>query len=216
MSSASPDDGFSLQDVPGVGPKVKKLLLTHKITTVEQLANSPPTRLSIPNFHNLVQNAKNLLASADHKEEDTKSETRGPTVTLGAPPPQTPVEQPPDTKQALSNTLDERYLIKDHNWFECMVRVPSENDYLIDMVVYEMSVEPTHRVAFMCAYTENSELVTDSFSGQLLAHFNPELPMLHVTINSEDFSALKNRFAVENTIKEINQILSTIATPTNY
>lgn len=215
MSSVSADGGFSLQDVPGVGPKVKKLLLTHKITTIEQLANSAPNRLTIPNFYNLVQNAKNLLASADHKEEeDAKSENRGPTVTLGVPP-QTHTK-PSDTKQPVSNTLDERYLIKDHNWFECMVRVPSENDHLVDTVVYEMSVEPTHRVAFVCAYTENSELVTFSFSGQLLAHFNPDLPMLHVMINSKDFSALKNRFAVENTIKEINQILSTSTTPTNY
>ena len=113
----------------------------------------------------------------------------------------------------------EKFLISDHTWYETRVVVPRD-DSLCEAIVYEISVEPHDRVAFVCTWVtppdpeedekairEGKErLHTMTYSPQLLLHFNIDLPPLNVSIRDEDFQTMPNRHALLNALWEVGMM----------
>lgn len=102
-------------------------------------------------------------------------------------------------------------LIDKHNWFEKKVRLPaSEEGGLMDAIVYELSLQPGNRVAFLCSQKQNDhEKICDmTYTPQFLAHFNTHLPILQVKVSPTLIKQNKYRFVLDNTLVETQLIQS--------
>lgn len=132
----------------------------------------------------------------------------------------TAVEVPKATEpEKQEEPKSEKFLISDHTWYETRVVVPRD-DSLCEAIVYEISVEPHDRVAFVCTWVtppdpeedekairEGKErLHTMTYSPQLLLHFNIDLPPLNVSIRDEDFQTMPNRHALLNALWEVGMM----------
>jgi hypothetical protein len=118
---------------------------------------------------------------------------------------------------------ESKYLITDHSWWEMKVLIPrslglesddqSEVEYgLREAIIYELSIEPHDRIAFMCSWIvsqdEKSEkkkeqLCSMTYSPQLLLYFNLDLPPLDISIRPEDYEKLPNKHTLTNVLWEM-------------
>ena len=136
-----------------------------------------------------------------------------------------PVETPKvEEKPATDSDVEEYpepensdYLIKDHSWWEMKVLIPrgllpSAEDTALGLreaIVYEMSIEPHDRVAFVCCWvlpdeSKKEKLCSMTYSPQLLFFFNMDLPPLTISIRPEDAETLPNMHTIKNVIYEID------------
>lgn len=187
----------SVSVLDGIGKITTQTLATKNIHTVQQLADARATDLvGVRNASNLVIRAKDYMVrhgdNCKTEEEDTKKiETKEEEAVV-------PLE----------------YLLEDHTWYEQKVVVALEagdHVFLKTARVYELCVEPGHRVSFLCEWEmENSkELCEMTFTPQVLYHWNVDLPPLIVDIRKEDLEALSHKHVLENTLKEV-KLMQTI------
>jgi len=146
----------------------------------------------------------------------SKSET-GKSATIPSETPPTPRKEEPKEEE------ESKYLITDHSWWEMKVLIPrslgletadqSEVDYgLREAIIYEMSIEPHDRIAFMCSWIvsqdeksdkKKEQLCSMTYSPQLLLYFNLDLPPLDISIRPEDYEKLPNKHTLTNVLWEM-------------
>lgn len=101
--------------------------------------------------------------------------------------------------------VPERALVSDHTWFEKRVTLPL--DETKDAIIFEMSIEPNDRVAFLCMWCDSDTSETKSFSPQFLAVTNPQLPELSVSMQTNDADKLSHHIqTLQNVLWETNVI----------
>lgn len=143
-----------------------------------------------------------------------------PLASVSVPPPPPP-EEASATEEA---SAVDRFLVSDHTWWEARVTIPrlfhadgTTQHRLCEAIVYELVIDPTERVAFMCSWVESDrgaaptpnssstreKLLTMTYSPQILLHFNVDLPPLSVSITREDFDALPNQHTIRNVFWEV-------------
>lgn len=177
---------------PALAESDKLVVLGGSAAVAEAVAPPAPLPLSKPRglFAATVTTAAPPLAAAV-----ASTPTPAPAAATAPPP-------------ATAATDRDTFMIADHTWFETRVVVPSE-DSLREAIVYELGVEPSERIAFVCTWVsappvgQAEQLHTMTFSPQLLLHFNLDLPPLRVSMREEDFAALPNHHSLTNVLWEV-------------
>jgi hypothetical protein len=213
-------------NISGVGVKTEQVLLQHGIKTVGDLASLKSGSVPVSNLMTLIERAKQYLAAKHVVLEGVNTDLK-PKVTVGIPNTDTPHQVP----QECEPKVEDKYLLEDHSWWEMRVVIPCSSDskgtnYLLqEAIVYELSVESSQRVSFVCSWiTTRSETAIQSgqlvdgsaqtdecvcqmtYSPQLLYHFNPTLPALQVTLRQEDWEVLPHQACLNNVLEEINSM----------
>lgn len=194
----------------GIGPKTAEALQRYNITTVKQLSEANPDTVKIKQIRQFIQRAKDHLNMKPIEVIDSlpKLVLGNIEKSEGKPEGKPDKKEEPDQqgKQEDETILKEQYLISDHSWFECKVVAP-DNDTLREAIVYELCIDPSERISFVCEWVQDDTRVnTMSYSPQLLLHFNLELPPLTVSMRPEDFESLPNKVTLENVLWEISRM----------
>lgn len=109
-----------------------------------------------------------------------------------------------------------RFLLKDHTWINMRIQMPVQADsglYVMqDMIVYELCLDPSYRIAVLCDWIKDQyHSCSRSFSPQMIAHFNPTLPVLKTQLRQDDVAKLQikypNAMVLFNVLEETNLIL---------
>ena len=156
------------------------------IYSVEQLANAPDQKLfSINQGSTLKQRASAMLKESGSEE--------------------TPL-------YSVSMNKMTRYCLKSHNWWEMRVCLPDVNDPFAvrEAIVYELSIEPFNRICFICAWIDQSDLKTMTFSPPFLLFYNPRLPLFHVRMTKTSLDELANKYVLLNVVEEISLMHRTL------
>lgn len=183
--------------VMGVGQATAEILAQHNVRTVQQLADLPAdSPVKVPKLKSLREHAQQAVqAFAAGVSQDTPADTQ-------------------DSR--------ERFLVSSHSWYEHKVWVPAVDgpDAWCQAAVYEMSIEPYCRVAFVCSWLQRDEKGTQeklcrmTYSPFFLFHYNPGLPPFVLEMTEADFRRLPHQFAVENVLHELQLIMSVPHDPT--
>jgi nucleotidyltransferase/DNA polymerase involved in DNA repair len=173
----------NVQTIMGIGPVIAKTLDALNIQTVQDFVQASPEQLiNVPNSYVLIQRAK-----AHIKVDEPTTAT---------------------TEKELSY---ERFFITNHTWWEKSVRVPDLNTHeLQTCILYELCVEAFNRVSLMCAWlpTQNTEtLSTMTYSPQMIAYFNPKLPVLALQLSQTEQDQLTNLHTINNVLWETAVLL---------
>jgi len=194
-----------INKITGLGRKTQETLNLHKIMTIGELAQLRPGQIpvSINNLGTLISRAKNYIKL---REESLPPPTFMTITSQGA--------HVVNDSKLTDNELKKpetllKALIETHSWMEQLVVIPDPVDpkILRKGVVYELSVEPSNRVALLCEWcTEDGtdDLCSMTYSPLLLIHFNPILPILTVQIDPEDWSKMSNGNVLQNVVWETN------------
>lgn len=169
----------------GCGPAKQKLLLGHGITTVGQLVNADISTITdVPGLASLVSRALERL----QKPSDLQK-------SFSFIPKKEEEEEP----------VELQYMFESHSWYEQKVNLPYQKT-LFKFIIYDLNLEPTERVSLICqSMLNDDQVVSVSFSPQLIFHFNPTLEKLTVDIKPEDFEKISSRkHVLKNTIDEID------------
>lgn len=212
----------SVEKISGVGPKTAAELASHHILTVKELAEVVPETVQVTNINSLIRKAQNYVKIFESKVEAEQKQLQDEKVELGPAEPKaepTPKAQEEEKKEE-DETKADTYLLSDHTWFEHRVRLPRKvrfkggrenHEDLIDLrkaVVYEMSVEPNHRVSMLCSWVDEENemetLCTMTYSPQFIYAFNLDLPELCVKIHPSDMATLSNASVIENVLWEVH------------
>lgn len=222
----------SVDKIMGIGKITTIALKNYGITTVKQLAECEPETVKITNINILVHRARDYIQLAEKNKppepEPFKFKLNGVSNAVATEPVKlekeiskevvkTPRKKEPEEEE------ESKYLITDHSWWEMKVLIPrslglenedkSDVDYALrEAIIYEMSIEPHDRIAFMCSWIvaqdEKSEkkreqLCSMTYSPQLLLYFNLDLPPLDVSIRPEDYEKLPNKHTLANVLWEM-------------
>jgi hypothetical protein len=167
----------------GVGKVTNDRLHACGIFTVGQLADAslPTTGYIVNNIESLISAAKVRIASTTPKEKEETVHTK----------------------------KEFQWQIETHSWFEKIVYVPdpTADNALRKAVVYELNLESSHRVSFLCVWVSMDSLTSMTFSPPVLVHFNPSLPVLRVWLNPLDAQQMTNKNVLDNVIWESNVML---------
>lgn len=182
---------LSVSNVPGVGKVKTKMFRNMGIFSVEQLAEATNDQLfSVPQGLTLRNRARNM---------------------------QTPREPESHEKEIVPLNVDKekkliQYCLKSHNWWERKIVLPDIDNCMgiRDAIVYELSIEPLNRICFICAWMDQSNLKTMTYSAQFLLFYNPNLPLFHIRIDRNSLNELPNRFVLLNTIEELSFMHKTL------
>lgn len=180
----------------GVGAVTTQKLAQLNILTVEQLSQAKSSDLST------LRNGSKHISTAKKYLEDR-------TTTI----PQNEVKTPSKPEED-NDKLELEYLIEDHSWYEKKVVVALQSGdqvYLKEAKVFELCVEPGHRVSFICEWMiqESKDICEMTFTPQVICHWNVDLPPLTVDMKKEDIEALSHRHVLENTLEEV-KLMQTI------
>lgn len=165
--------------ISGIGPVTAQKLCDLGITSISELAKCD--NVPLKNSMTIIERARQILGLRDRKES-------------------APVQ-----RQDIGCS---RFLIESHSWFEEKVIIPiktSEHSKyeLIQAIIYEMTIEDTHRIAFIVAYMDKT-LQAKSFSPLFLQTLNADLPVLNVNITDEVFHQLKGYgYSLVDTLNEV-------------
>lgn len=233
---------ISVSKLSNITPKILTKLNKLGITTIHQLSEQDPYSLKIRNSHQLVDCAqKYIIKSKDIQVSISPSSNPPPT------PLPTPIIESKQVDQTdFMTTLDmgselpfefnldmghndhnnsddeqmtplEKVMIQDHSWWELKVLIPTESGELENAVIYEMSIDPTNRISFVCVWNINddkhdeAEKVAEmTYSPQIIYHYNiSSLPKLTVAICENEFNNLNNKWALKNALWETNMMRET-------
>lgn len=216
----------SVSVLSGIGPKTAEALQRYNITTVKQLSEANPDTVKIKQIRTLIQRAKDhlnvepiqvldslpklVLGKIEKSKEKSKEKPEEKSEEKSKEKSKEKSEEKSEQPEKKTEDVKEQYLICDHTWFECKVVAP-DNDTLREAIVYELCIDPSERISFVCEWVEDDTHVnTMSYSPQLLLHFNLDLPPLNVSIRPEDFESLPNKVTLENVLWEIGQMQNCI------
>jgi hypothetical protein len=196
----------SVSKITGIGPVNQKILENQNIATIGQLASLRPDQCAINNVATFIKRAEQYI---QEREPERK----------------VPVESTQEAgygEDEYEHDEDSRTLIEDHTWWENKVQIPCTNfsdrsGYdMKEAIIYELSLEPCNRVAFICSWvvskdTEDKEkLCTMTYSPQLILHFNQnqKLPELHISMSETSWNKLENKHTLENVLWETNLMIN--------
>jgi hypothetical protein len=189
-----------LNKINGLGTKTQQVLNLHNIMTVSQLAQLTPGQLpvSINNLGTLISRAKSYLTL---RKEPIVSTNMLTITSQGAKTELTQTTKPEETHF--------RALMDSHSWWEQRVVIldPVEPKTLRNAVIYELTIEPGDRIAFICEWcTEDgsNDICNMTYSPQLILHLNPNLPELTCKINPNDWANMTNANVLQNVLWETN------------
>ncbi len=191
-----------LNKINGLGTKTQQVLNLHNIMTVGQLSTLTPGQLpvSINNLGTLISRAKSYVKLRNEPILPTS------VVTITSKGAET---HHPETTHTKAQETQFRALIESHSWLEQLVVIPDplEPKTLRKAVVYELTIEPGDRIAFICEWcTEDgsNDICNMTYSPQLILHLNPSLPELNCNIDPNDWSKMSNANVLQNVIWETN------------
>lgn len=185
----------SVSVLDGVGSVSTQKLAKAGIHTVQQLSEAKATDLvGIRNASTFVSRAKDYLLTHGDQEEDKK--------------------QDDIVDKEKEDDISLEYLLEDHSWFgkDIVVALEAgEHVFLKPAKVYELCVEPGHRVSFLCEWVldDSKDLCEMTFTPQVICHWNVDLPPLTVDIRKEDWDVLSQKHVLENSLKEV-KLMQTI------
>lgn len=212
------------------------------ITTIKHLSEQDPYTLKVRNSHQLIANAQKYIKKTNNIQVSTSPSSNPPPTPIPTPIidskkiDQTDFmttldmgsELPFDFNLDIGNNDDdddddepltqlERVMVQDHSWWELKVLIPTESGELENAVIYEMSIDPTSRISFVCVWNINdgksdeAEKVAEmTYSPQMIYHYNiSSLPKLTVAICENEFNNLNNKWALKNTLWEANMMRKT-------
>jgi hypothetical protein len=208
----------SVTVLPGITKNILKALEKLRITTVGQLASESEFTKNIPCSYKIVSAAKKYLKTNTTTEievkddEETLCEQNSDTINfdnLLNSIVNDSVANPIEIKSETSTPHVEETvaLIQDHSWFERKIIIPTEQGTMDPAVIYDLSIDPNNRVAFICSWITNdgNEQVADmTYSPQLIYHYNLDLPTLTIGMSKTDFNSLTNKWTLENIMWETN------------
>jgi hypothetical protein len=133
-------------------------------------------------------------------------------------------------REEIANKEIFRYFISDHSWVKQVIQMPIKQEvtnqvYLQEMVIYELSLDPGYNIVMLCEWTQNEcengeniyKVYTRSFSPQMIVFFNKHissLPVLTLKMRVEDTELLKEQYSNANVLfqvlEETNLMLSVI------
>lgn len=146
----------------------------------------------------------NALAPKDTKDIEVITKKKKKTQTKSIVPdvkskPLCPIKTEPPV---LTMTV-----MQDHSWFEKKIIIPTEQGQMDPAVIYDMTIDPNNRVAFICSWisTGDTEEVADmTYSPQILYHYNLDLPELKIGMSKQDYDSLPNKWTIQNVMWETN------------
>ncbi len=182
-------------EIPGIGIKTERLLKTNGIATVQQLASCEDHSLitTIPKLTTFIEAAKSFLKKNPTQES------------LPAEPKTVPVSH--EVSTCVKRETDETaLLLHSHSWFGLRAGIPAtaENSTFMELIIWELCVEPTNRVSFICAWIDDEELCKQTYTPQFLLHYNPDLPILEVAMQPAAYQTFVQREALIHTLYEID------------
>jgi hypothetical protein len=209
----------SVSKISGIGPVTQRTLEGKNVHTVGDLACLSPNQYSINNLTLFISRAKQYIED----REVCKKEEEPSIVVIGLEDTEEKQDTAdPDAVKLETEESDHenqeaiKILIEDHTWWECKVLIPYKSKAgceLKEAIIYELSLEPFNRVAFICSWVtgeDNSKerLCTMTYSPQLILYFNTgaDLPLLKISMNQADWENLDNKYTVENVLWETNLI----------
>ena len=189
-----------LNKINGLGAKTKEVLNSHNIHTISQLAQLTPGQLpvSINNLGTLISRAKAYIKLRNEYILPTSVLT---ITSQGAQTQPLEITKPQEPQF--------RALIEAHSWLEKLVLIPDpiEPKKLRKAIIYELTIEPGDRIAFICEWcTEDgsNDVCNMTYSPQLILHLNPSLPELMCKINPDDWNNMSNSNVLQNVLWETN------------
>lgn len=175
--------------VPGIGAKSEKILNAQGVTTIGQLAACDYRVIqSVPKILTFIAAAKQFLKEDKQETQVVELVSNGKSV---------------DAKETTSENDSTALLLQSHSWFCKRAFIPCNEDSR-ELVIWELCVEPNNRVSMICTWIDNEDLCKMTYSPQFLIHYNPELPMLEVSIKPETLKGLLQREALSNTLMELD------------
>jgi len=209
----------------GIGPVTARFLETKKVMTVGDLSKVTPGQFSLNNLSIFIKRAKEYL------EDKSPIDLSSPSVidsklflVIGGdgiedkknplPPLPAPSFSVPTVSTAAHEEIETKILIENHTWFEHKIRIPCKNELDVDLkeaIIYELSIEAYNRVSLVCAWIKDDgvseKLCSMTFSPQFILFFNPSLPVLELSITSDDWKCIENQHTIENVLYETNLIV---------
>jgi hypothetical protein len=211
--------------IMGIGSVTSDALNSAGIKNVGDLSRAHPGQCSVNNLSTFINRAKLYISERENvvSPEKTSVSSGIPTVvkTVTSPKPEDTLQTETKNEDDSESNLNEKILIEDHTWWETKILIPNYDDDSRDLkeaIIYELSLEPFNRVSFICSWLHDTEtdgeddkgekpgetLCTMTYSPQMILHFNMDLPILKITVDTTDWESMENRFTIENVVWETN------------
>jgi hypothetical protein len=205
-----PDDAIDY--IAGIAGKTQQRLESlYNVKTVGELAAIPRDKLSrdhLPFYDEAVQ----LVQAHHQRQKQLKSNNNNHHhnyVDVQEVKPAEPAK--------LDMTLLDKYMIKNHTWFEARIQLPSRTGQLKEAIVYELNIirgnDPSipAQVGFTVGHFSQIKkkfvFLEEFISAPFILHFNPQLPLLKLFIHHQDTHPITLHI-LHSTLNEIHLMQS--------